>query len=286
MATDLIDGYLAHLRSQSASARTIGERRKILTKLDDDLPFGIEAACQDELKAWLWRDGWSMGTRETYHSAMVGLYRWAYEVEEIDFDPSAKIKKPKVPRRLPRPITDDELVDLLTRAKSPYQLWIKIAAYAGLRCVEIARLDRRDITSENIRVQRGKGDKPRFVPTHPVVWEAVRDLPPGPITDHDERYVSIRSAIYFRRSLKLPGISLHRCRHWFGTNVQRQFKDLRVTQQLMGHADPSATAGYSLVADEDMHTAIGMLPDLTPPCAGRTDAEGGGARAPSALSAR
>lgn len=285
MATDLIDGYLAHLRAESASKRTIDERRKILTKLDEELPFGIEEACEDELKTWLWQDGWSPGTRETYHSAMVGLYRWAFEVEELDFDPSAKIKKPKVPRRLPRPVTDDELLRLLS-SREPYILWAKLAAYAGLRCVEISRLRREDITRENVRVERGKGDKPRFVPTHPAIWEAVKDLPPGRVTPFDERYISIRSAIYFRRSLKMPGVSLHRCRHWFGTMIQRLYKDLRVTQELMGHADPSATAGYSLVASQDMATAVSMLPMITAPGGGPFDVADGAAREPSALSAR
>lgn len=278
MTTDLIEDYLSHLRSLSASPRTTGERRKILTRMDAELPMGLDVACEDELRAWLWQEGWTPGTRETYHSAMVGFFRWAVKLGEIDFDPSAEIAKPKVPRRLPRPVTDEQLVRLLA-APEPYRLWVQIAAYAGARCIEISRLHREHITQDGVRLH-GKNNKLRHVPTHPVVWEAVKDLPGGPLTEHDERHISMRSAIYFRRSMHMPGVSLHRCRHWFGTQVQRRHKDLRVTQELMGHADPSTTAGYALVADEDKATAIALLPDLS---AGGQDDDG---RTPRMSSAR
>jgi len=261
MTTDLIDGYAAHLRSESRSKRTIDERRATLTRLDAQLPYGLEAACADELVTWLWRDGLSQGSRETYYGAISGFFRWAAQVGILDFDPTEHISRPRVPERLPRPCTDEQLTAVLTRAAEPYRTRALLAAYGGLRCIEISRLHREHITEKLITL-RGKGDKPRLVPTHPAIWAVVEGLPAGPLTEHDARYISIRSAVYFTRSLGMPGMTIHRARHWFGTMVQRLHKDLRVTQQLMGHANPRTTAGYALVADEDAQAAVNLLPTL------------------------
>lgn len=261
MATDLIEGYAAYLRSESSSKRTIDERRATLTRLNNALPYGLEAACADELTTWLWRDGLSIGSRETYYSAIAGFFRWANKAGILDFDPTELMTRPKVPTRLPRPCTDEQLTEILNRAAEPYRLWALLAAYGGLRCIEISRLHREHITAQTMTL-RGKGGKPRSVPTHPVIWDQVKQLPAGPLTEHDARFISIRTAVYFGRSLKMKGMTMHRFRHWFGTTVQRRHKDLRVTQQLMGHANPATTAGYALVADEDAQTAVNLLPSL------------------------
>lgn len=271
MATDLIDGYLAYLRSASASDNTIKARRRTLGVLDRDLPYGLEEVAPEDLVAWLWREGLSAGSRDTYYGCMAGFYRWAVDTGHFDFDPTAQIPRPKVPQRLPRPVTDEQLRDVLTRAADPYRLWALLAAYAGLRCVEISRLHREDVTERTLTIRRGKGDKPRVVPTHPAVWAEVSGLPAGPITELDAHQVSIYFVLYVTRNLKITGVSLHPLRHWFGTMVQRLHKDLRVTQELMGHASPATTAGYALVSADDSRAAVSLLPDVAALCAGSSE---------------
>lgn len=259
MATDLIEGYLSYLRSTSASDNTIKARRRTLTVLDRELPYGLDEVSPEDLVAWLWRDGLSAGSRDTYYGCMAGFYRWAHEAGHFDFDPTGQIPRPKVPRRLPRPCTDEQLRDLITRAAEPYRLWALLAAYAGLRCIEISRLHREDVTERAITIRRGKGDKPRVVPTHPAIWAEVSGLPAGPITELDAHQVSIYFVLYVTRNLGMK-ISLHPLRHWFGTMIQRLHKDLRVTQELMGHANPATTAGYALVSADDSRAAVSLLP--------------------------
>ena len=265
-ASELIAGYLAHLREQSSSQNTIDDRRLTLTVMDRDLPYGIEAASIDELKTWLWREHTihgkplSMGSRETYYSAMTGFYRWAHAVGAFDFDPTEYITRPKVEQRLPNPVSDDELIEALQRAREPYLTWVKLAAWSGMRCMDIANQAREQISDHVIVIRKSKGLKARAIPTHATIWAAVCDLPPGPITNQDADYISQSTWNYFARTMKMPGVSLHRFRHWFGTMVQRKYKDLRVTQDLLGHRDPRTTAGYALVAGEQLRGAIDLLP--------------------------
>lgn len=263
MATDLIEGYLAYLRSQTASQRTIDARRRTLTVLDSQLPYGLESANAEELETWLWRDGLSLGSRETYYGAFNGFFTWAYERSIIDYNPAEEITRPKVPKRLPNPVSDTELHRLVTEAAEPYRTFVILAAFAGLRCHEIAQLRTSDITERIITVRCGKGRKPRIVPTHREVWAAVAGLPAGPVTDHDARWISQRSWIYFARRLGMPNCGLHRCRHWFGTWIQRRYKDILVTQQLLGHENPATTAGYAQVAASDTAQAVMLLPSLS-----------------------
>jgi integrase/recombinase XerC len=261
MLTRLIERYLAHLRSQSSSENTIDDRRRTLTVLNRDLPGGLLSNA-DELDTWLWREGLSLGSRETYYGAMNGFFTWAHDEGIIDFNPMELITRPKVPKRLPNPVSDHELHRLVTEAAEPFRTFVILASFAGLRCMEIAQLDRADIT-DRIIVRCGKGRKPRIVPTHEEVWAAVAALPAGRITDHDAEWVSQRSWLHFARRLGMPKVGLHRCRHWFGTQVQRKHRDILVTQQLLGHENPATTAGYAQVAAVDMEAAVSLLPRLS-----------------------
>lgn len=266
MATDLIEGYLAHLRSESGADRTDECRRNTLNALNRDLKHGLEAVTADELKAWLWRPAtvhgkpMSLGSRETYYGALNGFYTWAHQEGILDFNPMDLITRPKVPQRLPNPVTDEQLLEALSTAVEPYLTWIKLGAYAGLRCMDIANLQRERVTEHTIRVLESKGGAARIVPTHPVVWETIGRLPHGPITDQDARQISMRSWVYFNRKLNMHGVRMHRFRHWFGTMVQRLYKDLLVTQRLLGHKNPATTAGYVLVAAEQTRAAVDLLP--------------------------
>ncbi|HEY9476519.1 MAG TPA: tyrosine-type recombinase/integrase [Mycobacteriales bacterium] len=271
MKEDMISEYLEWLRTCSRSPRTIGARKDILGRADAALPEGLAAATTEELKRWIYRDEWSLATRETYYGAIRSFFVWASNPQDprIDYDPSALLPRPVKPRGLPRPVTDEQLRRILTESIEPYRTWSLLAAYEGLRCCEIAQLDRSDIDERTVLIRRGKGGRPGVVPTHPMVWAAVKDLPPGPLATGDNgdrvgaKWVSIRTALYFRRQLGMPGVALHRLRHWFGTNTYRTTKDIRVTQELLRHSSPTTTAIYTLINDEERAAAIHALPTFT-----------------------
>lgn len=268
--TCLIDQYLDWLRMRNCSPRTVRARKEILHRIDTDLPYGLERATSDELKAWIFRDDWSPATRQTYYGAAAGFFVWAsnpYDAH-LDFNPMDLLPRPSAPRGLPRPVTDAQLRKILTSAVDPYRTWSLLAAYAGLRCIEIAGLHREHVTEDNLHVVRGKGGRPGMLPTHPAIWAALQDLPPGPIaytklgTPASAAYVSIQTSLYFARSLSLRGVTLHRLRHWYGTMLYRNTKDIRRTQELMRHASPATTAIYTLVSSEERLAAIQTLPEF------------------------
>lgn len=272
MTDSRIAQYLDWLKTCRRSPRTIDARADILSRIDRDLPHGLCASNADELRGWIFQDRFSDQTIGTYYGAASAFFTWATSQacpSPLDFSPMSIVPPPKVPRGLPRPVSDEQLRRLLTESRQPYQLWALLAAYQGLRCCEIAGLHREHVDGQGLIVVRGKGGKPGMLPTHPQVWAAVRDLPPGPIAWTDKgtranaRWVSIRFALHTRRDLKMPGVGLHRLRHWYGTNLYRATRDIRRTQELMRHSSPTTTAIYTLISDEERRLAVEALPIMT-----------------------
>lgn len=267
---DLIAEYLEHERQAGHTDATIRGRREMLTRLNATLPYGVGQTSTAELAAWLYNDAWSRNTKATYYTTLRSFYGWAASPVGgwINFDPTCDLEKVTRVKGVARPVTDDQLRRLLTESAQPFRMWATIAAYQGLRCIEISRLDREFITEDQLIVAKGKGGRPRVLDTHPDVWSAVRDMPAGPVArtltgDRASAYdVSMTSAIYFRRELKMPGVSLHRLRHWLGVTMQREYRDIRVTQRALGHASLDSTQIYTAATDDQLRAARAMLPRL------------------------
>lgn len=266
MEHDLIERYLLHLRELNRAVTTVTTRRQMLYRLHRHLPFGLDQANEDELRAVIYRDDWDPRTQVSNLAGLRSFYGWAVRRQELDFNPAENLARPQTDSGLPRPVTDAQLTDVLTRAAEPFRLWALLAAGEGMRCCEIAVADREHVTEDAFRVF-GKGRKQRVVPTHPLVWQAVQDLPPGPLargigggraTAHS---VSKVAAQHFD-DLGLPDVTLHRFRHWFGTSALEQCGNLRTVQELMGHASPSSTAIYTLVTSRARAKAVAGLPVL------------------------
>lgn len=251
--SDLIGPHLSHLRAAGLSKATVNDREAVLRRLDAELPFGIDEASTEELQEWLGRDGWSTKTRETYWCHIVGFFRWALVAPRgLDWDPSEAMPRPKPRKRLPRPVTTDQLRHALDRLGHPWYLAVLLASAVGMRASEIANADREDFTEERVIIV-GKGERSRSVPTDPRVWAEVRDRPGGrlitwngePVTGH---WVSGTTS-YQLKKIGMRGVTLHRFRHLFATILQREFRDLQLTADLLGHSSTETTVGYALLTD-------------------------------------
>lgn len=275
---DMIDAYVEHIRrtSPSGSKATPMRRREVLTLLDRELPRGLDRTCTEELEDWLHagcnhRTGapWSQNTKATYCAAIKSAYAfWADPADPwIDEDPAADLTPVRGVKGVARPGSEEQLTHILTHGAEPYRTWTLIAAYQGLRCVELSALNREHITRETLMVLRGKGGKPRSHDTDPLVWDAVRDLPPGPVCRDmwgRERasayYISRMASRYFSEQLGFEGLTMHMWRHRLGVQAQRLYKNARVTQKLLGHETLSATQIYTDADFDEQRAARAMLP--------------------------
>lgn len=276
----LIAGYCRHMRAGGyAPHTTIEDRRKLLIRLDRELPMGLDRCTTEELEDFLARFD-CRSTQRSYYAGIVGYFRWACDPRDpqLDYDPAAGLRRPKPVRHVPKPVTDDQLRHALTHLPDPWRTYVTLAAYAGARCGEIATIHREEITERRIRIT-GKGGKTRVLMTHPQVWQSVRHFPAGRIARriNDDQaptpdYVSSRTILKLQQ-IGLNGITLHMFRHWYGTTMLRPREfggggaSLRCVQENLGHESVTSTAIYTLVSDEERDAGIAALPTFTSdPC--------------------
>lgn len=258
---DLLVHYVRELEDLCLSPRTVRDYERCVRALDRDLPYGADAATEDELRVWLRREHLAPATRAAYYAAIRSFYRWATSKGVLTYDPSDEIPRPRVPEGLPRTAATQQVHWLVTEAAEPYRLWAQLAAYAGLRCIEIYRLRREHITQECIKVHKGKGDKARVVPTHRLIWAAVKEYPPGPLAQvPSERRLSALFWNYCHDVLGMDEISLHPIRGWFATASYLKTRDIQGLRRTLGHTNIATTARYISVADEQLQAIIEAVP--------------------------
>jgi integrase/recombinase XerD len=210
------------------------------------------------------------------------FYRHALRENRVGVDPMLQIESPKLPRSLPKSLTEDDVVALLNAPSTDQPLGLRDRAmlellYAcGLRVSELVGLSVPEVSLQDgvIRVT-GKGSKTRLVPMgeEALDWISryLREARPEILQRRlsDSLFVTnrgepmTRQAFWYliKRYALQAGISKpispHVLRHAFATHLLNHGADLRVVQMLLGHADISTTQIYTHVARErlkQLHT--------------------------------
>jgi len=267
----LLGDYRRHLNRRHLATTTVNRYLTDLRAFQRWLePTPLTHASSSQIEEFLdSKQLESARSRYRWLSELHRFFSWAVAHGRVDVDPTVVIDRPRLSRLLPRPV-DDEVVRQAMRAAGPQmRAWLALAAYGGLRCVEIATLDRSSIGPDAIRVS-GKGGHERVVPLHPVVSEAMTATAlarVGPVFRRENgspftaKEVSQRIAL-FHELIGYPGVTAHQYRHNFGTRVYRYSRDLRATQELLGHARIDTTAGYAAIGAEDLAAAVAALPEV------------------------
>jgi len=263
---ELIKGFERFSRRRGLRPQTILVRRIMLDGAARQLPDGLVGATKGQLETWLDRRSLSDRGRSAYVSHLKAFYAWAVDEEELPNDPTRKIRAPKYRRTVPRPIPTDELIRALDAATPQMRCWLLLGAYGGLRCCEMAGLDREDVLEGEglLRITQGKGGTERVIPLHPDVMAALVALPmpeSGVIFRRPwcrDRWPAHSLSDVLNTYLHALGIksTAHSLRHWFGTTIYQLTKDIRLTQELMGHSGPNTTAIYTKVDSRTVSPAV------------------------------
>lgn len=213
-------------------------------------------------------------------SSVRGWHRFlAREGIEQD-DPSGRLRPPKAPRRLPKALTIDQVERLLAAPSGDDPLGIRDRAllellYAtGARVSEAVGLDVDDLSHGDVLRLRGKGSKERIVPVGSYARAAVdaylTRVRPGLAAKgraSARLFLGARGAPLSRQSAWLviraaaeraqitAEVSPHTLRHSFATHLLQGGADVRVVQELLGHASVATTQIYT-------HVSVDTLRDV------------------------
>lgn len=251
---------------------TIGKRMTVLTRCETVLGHPLIDAATDELRDWLDAHKLVARTRYSYISHLSAFWTWALIEERATKNPTLKLTRPKLRRSLPRPVSTVDIRLLLDQAPTKQlRAMICLAAFAGLRCIEIAGLDAGDIMEHLVPpvlvITHGKGEKPRVQPMPTPIIDSLHALgipAHGPIfrDRHGSRLTAARISHLLSDHIHACGVAAtgHQLRHSFGSEVYRQSNnDLRMTQEMLGHASPGTTAGYVAWAQDKAAAVVDTL---------------------------
>ncbi|MGZ4617200.1 MAG: tyrosine-type recombinase/integrase [Frankiaceae bacterium] len=215
-------------------------------------------------------------SRRSYICHLRAFYAWAVKTGIVEHDPTEVLTLPRVPKHLPRPIEEDDLAVALKAARPKMAAIITLAAYAGLRCCEIAGLSWEDLRREPdggayLHIT-GKGDKDRRVEVGQTVLDALQRYGlkrRGPMfLGLDGRPIAAKSVSSsgnrFLQELGLE-VTMHQLRHRYGTVLFQVSRDLRMVQEQLGHASPQTTAVYTRPSQEAAARAVRALDALKTP---------------------
>jgi integrase/recombinase XerC len=256
------------MRLRNLSDRYIEARSFVLRRTARQLDRDPLSATPETMRDWQQRRRVSPAT---LYNELVHLYaytRWAIVEDLITHDPCAMLVVPKLPRRVPRPAVEAELLQAIATAPRDVRLMLVLAGFEGARAVELARLERADIldtATPAVLILRGKGNRERIVPLPAAVLAEIRRYAPaqaGPVfprrdgqhTQNRPQRISQLVSEYLRAGGF--GFTLHQARHRFATDIYRDTRDLRLVQELLGHASPQTTAVYTAYAVRDAVDAV------------------------------
>ncbi|HZD79636.1 MAG TPA: site-specific tyrosine recombinase XerD [Actinomycetota bacterium] len=210
-------------------------------------------------------------------SAVRSFHRFLLREGEATEDPTAGVVRPRLPRALPRPLSVGDVQRLLsapaegTSAGLRDRAILEVLYGAGLRVSELTGLDVDDVDLQegSVRVL-GKGSKEREVPLGGYARDAVAAyltrVRPDVATPRSRAalFLSLRGGRLSRQACgrlvsdhaKRAGIAgrvtPHSLRHSFATHLLEGGADVRVVQELLGHASVATTQVYTLVTEEHL----------------------------------
>ncbi|WP_318478031.1 site-specific tyrosine recombinase XerD [Photobacterium leiognathi] len=264
--------------SENTLASYRNDLMKLLNWLKQESCNVINVSVDDlqRYQQWLFDKDYKQTSRARMVSAIRRLFQYLHREKMRDDDPSAMLVTPKLPKRLPKDLSEAQVDALLDApdVNDPIELrdkaMLELLYATGLRVTELVTL-----TMENISLRQGvvritgKGDKERLVPMgeNAIDWieqfiETGRPQLLGEKSS-DVLFPSRRARQMTRQtfwhrikhyavlaSIDAETLSPHVMRHAFATHLLNYGADLRVVQMLLGHSDLSTTQIYTHVATE------------------------------------
>ncbi len=266
----LIDEWATQLRASRKSPRTVAVYAGTVARFAKQMGVSPVSACRDDVVGWYAKhDEWQRNTAAVNFSCLRLWFAWLVFEERRPDNPMLRVAAVSPRRGEPRPVSDGELVHLLAlpRMHQRTRVMILLAAVAGLRAHEIARVRGSDVDlSRGVIWVHGKGGHDKSVPLHPLLTTAAEGMPRQgwwfPSADDEERPVRRESVtITIGRAMTRAGVSgtPHALRHWYATALLANGADLRTVQECMRHASVTATQIYTRVPDDRRREAIARL---------------------------
>jgi integrase/recombinase XerD len=243
------------------------------------------------LAGWLRSLSKNSISRNTYLrkvSSIKEFYRFLYSDELVKFNPAKEIESPKKIQSIPKVLTIrqiENIINILKPENSPKSIrllaLIEVMYSTGIRVEELVSISLNAINYENKSIFiKGKGGKERIVPFGIHALKAIKNYINirelfiknkkkssfmFPSIGHQgyltaRRFSQLLKEVSIKANLSHLSISPHILRHSFATHMLSGGADLRVLQEILGHADISTVQIYTHIVDDRKKTALTFHP--------------------------
>jgi integrase len=171
---DIVAHYLRAGQARRLSPETLRTTRSVLGGLSRHARVPLLELTPEQLLDWQAERAMRVSalTLRSNVGTVRVFYRWACEEGWLDADPTRRMRTPRVPRLLPRPIPEDRLGRAMEAADPEMRVALGLAAFAGLRAGEVASIAWADLFLDGpepyLRVV-GKGSRERVVDVSPAL---------------------------------------------------------------------------------------------------------------------
>ena len=277
-----LDGYLRHLAvERGLSKNTLSAYRGDLLRYQEFLNASnadaISASSNQlaEFAAHLVTLGLKASSNARILAAVRGFHKFLLLENLRNDDPTVKLRPPRLGKRLPKSLTQDQVIALL-KASGPEpdeestdlirlrdRAILELMYSTGTRVSEVVDLDLDEVNDSGLLRVRGKGSKERIVPIGSFASRSlnaylVRARPTlAAMRGEPALFLNKRGGRLSRQSIweiiQKSGdacgvaVSPHSLRHSFATHLIEGGADVRVVQELLGHASVATTQIYTLV---------------------------------------
>jgi len=219
---------------------------------------------------------WSPVTVRSKLACLSSFFGFLQDMGYVSGNPAKRLPLPKLEQHVPVTLSEEQAQQLLAAAELPWHRCLVMLLLAtGIRRGEAVQisLEEMDLTNRQLLVH-GKGAKQRIVPlTRQAVTAIQQYLPHRPKTESRRLFVNSRGQpirgymvnaaldeMLEEAGLADQGITPHKLRHTFATQLIHKGVDVRTVQELLGHADLGTTARY---LHSDVRTKLAAVGRLT-----------------------
>lgn len=271
MSMQLLSEYLEYLEIEKGlSENTTQAYRRDLTDFMSDIQCELPNISRGQITTYirnLHEKHYSPTSVMRKIASLRGFFKWLCANNYCTTDPTLTLEQPKVPKKLPKVMTLQEVEAILNQHLTKLEKVILELLYdCGLRVSELVNLKINDYDLNAKYIQcYGKGSKERIVPMGKKAVTAVKNYMPERdyliqkyrlntkrLLIHENGRELTRQDVYnfiHAQGKKIhKTISPHTLRHSFATHLLENGADLRVVQELLGHSDVSTTQLYTHIS--------------------------------------
>jgi integrase/recombinase XerC/integrase/recombinase XerD len=191
---------------------------------------------------------------KTYHriiSTLSSFYRYLYTQEVVKANPLTGIDRPRIKQQDIKYLKHNQVLRLIDSIEDPRDKLIVRTIYAtGVRVSELCGMNLEDIDFDEHTIKiRGKGDKIRLVfvddDTLADILKFIGNRIVGPLfVGQQGKHISSRAIQHIFKHYAPSGITPHKIRHSYASELYRRSKNLRVVQENLGHTSIKTTEIY------------------------------------------